>query len=951
MSSKFRRALLTFGALSALSGAAGCAHRDAGAVVVAPSPSPLKPSSGPEGDLLEGSKRAWRAARERHPLHFQGVFQAPRDDGRTTIIVTEPPPHATTNDIQQILGADAVGVERWRIGHDGELRDVVAVLPPASGQIGSDELRDRAAALHRYLFHSTYRAQIYDPFAASAPTSALNIDLAVPIGAVYDWVLSPTRRFVSLDGDAVIGRELGAAPYRGVFRAQDLSVSVWAVPARTDLCTVLEDMRNFAIESDLLLGGLRTDSGSLMIGRARSSPLDRVEPLRSEVLLALSAADGFELSQSYQRKNFFAGKLADKRDWAPILLSPELQDTEFGSLLNVTDQMLKGWSLNGVVDYDNFSFYPKPAAWASDKSLADELGGTSLTFNWNTSGSMTGVDWRGALALVNPRTGALPIAYIPEGGGGSNQVARYEDRNQNFFAAQNDPNLVRVVEYTTFFQLAKAFELHAGPSCMPPRARPAARSPGEAFLERLFVDMLAGRAAPQLVTERDENADRAVEVLKQELDTVEQGAGPDGRAEMVHYLAGVSGHSTVAHPHQEVLDYAAQVASNTMNWSAHGAFAKLFDRDAVFKEYQRLSAHAATGYISTPSVVVSRVKDVVQQVLVDGQMVEVVSRMSGGHNLRFVPGVVRVEAGNAGARVLSNGRFEFDATLSSRHLWIEPKAFQRIQKAVQDGRIDADAARIALDDAARTPVSAPRLPPPLRGDPGVGFDVPREPSGKGASPGSVFTIEYVGDRAAMYRGRTPEGVSLEGGSTRGFIDPLAAAVQRSRGKTGGVFLELQSFPEQRAKAFVAEVVGRVSEGTTPRRVVFVSERADVAERFQLWIKNFRGQPSIEVTAMPASGPGALPRYRVAIPKNGGLLLRVHRTLDALGASRIAERVRSIFRSKAQQTLVQRLDAFCDEEKLAVDVSLDEFGAGHDVHVELEAPGGTQVAGGDQPSSG
>ena len=81
-------------------------------------------------------------------------------------------------------------------------------------------------------------------------------------------------------------------------------------------------------------------------------------PLRTESILTLASAHTADLGQSYERTRVFAGKLASGgdagRDWAPIYLSDQLVDTEVGSLLNLTDQILKSWSQAGQVDYDNF---------------------------------------------------------------------------------------------------------------------------------------------------------------------------------------------------------------------------------------------------------------------------------------------------------------------------------------------------------------------------------------------------------------------------------------------------------------------------------------------------------------------------------------------------------------------------------------------------------------------
>ena len=81
--------------------------------------------------------------------------------------------------------------------------------------------------------------------------------------------------------------------------------------------------------------------------------------------------------------------MSDRKDWAPIYLSEELINTEYGSLLNITDQLLKSWSQNGLTKYINFN-YRVPVKWPFEKPLIriviTEFKADTVTFNWNTKG-------------------------------------------------------------------------------------------------------------------------------------------------------------------------------------------------------------------------------------------------------------------------------------------------------------------------------------------------------------------------------------------------------------------------------------------------------------------------------------------------------------------------------------------------------------------------------------
>ena len=887
----------------------------------------------PLDKLPDASVKVWQAVRTQHRLHFQAVFLALGPDDGATIVVTEPPPHARPAEVQKILGADVVGMREWPIGYDGLLRDIVAVVAkaPAAGEAKS--IRNRLADLHQYLFHSTYRAKVFDPFEKAPSAEAPVLDLALPAGALHDWVLAPNRRFSNLDGGEASAEELRRGIQSGVFRASDVGVSLWAIPDQSDLCDALDDARNFALETDLLLGGLKVGNSTVLVGRTRTASLAAMPPLRTEMLLGLIHADPHQLAQSYERTNLFAGRLKNGSDWAPILLSSELVDTELGGLLNVTDQLLKSWSMNGIVKYHNFT-YRNPERWASAKVLTEELATSSVTFNWNTSGAMTGVEWAGVTALVSPRTGALPIAYIPEGStGDAAGVGVVEERNQNFFATQNDPNLVRVVGYTTFYHLAKEFRLQASSKCWS-RGESGATEPrtkAETYLEGLTKTLLAGGEAPHLLPGRNGEGKNVIAALRKAVASVESARGPAGVDEFIHYMSGVSSFRSVAEPSQNLSDYAASVSGDVFQWAARGAFDPVFDRDGIFNDYVTLSKRAAPGYIVTPSVVVSRAEESTRTVVVDGkQMTEYVVYF-GGHNLRLVQGTLRVDPSATEATVTSPKQFGFEASIAPRHLKIDPRVLQRTQKAVQDGRISPEQAKLVLDDAAKHPTPLPDLRGPFQSEPGVGFDVPRQRSAANTQD-PVFQVRLRGEAQEMYDGVSPDGHALEAGSTRGILDGLTVALEKYRPATtaDGILLELSGFSELRAQNFAAELAGRLAaKAQNVRRVPFVAERPGVLRRFREWLKAFRAKPSVEVSELEAAAvadSSLVHSYRIRFPgEPGSLVVRVHARLTALVRSSILAKLRGMFGTASNQSLVERLEDFCNKEHYAVDVSLRDFG--------------------------
>jgi hypothetical protein len=205
--------------------------------------------------------------------------------------------------------------------------------------------------------------------------------------------------------------------------------------------------------------------GVLIVGRTRQVPFHRLPALRVETILQLAAVKTTSLAQSYERNDPLTYLLADGRDWAPTYLSSELVDTEYGSILNISDQLLKRWSNNGLVEYDNFK-YQDPKDWGFKEALAitfvKKQHFPGLTFNWNTRGYGFVFPSETADVYCVDRTGSLPVSYIPKmsdakGGDVAAQVLAAEDQGHSFFAQQSDPHLVRAAQYLTIYQIFKHF--------------------------------------------------------------------------------------------------------------------------------------------------------------------------------------------------------------------------------------------------------------------------------------------------------------------------------------------------------------------------------------------------------------------------------------------------------------------------------------------------------------
>ena len=429
------------------------------------------------------AQSAWQRVRAVYPIHAQVLAKcASRDGNQQTIVLTEPPPHLTRSKaeaiVQALLGVRAkVERRRHKLGYDGWVEDLVIVANPAT-PADTAALADGLAQLAIYAFGSAYKAEIEDIATMEpAPHWEAPPQLEVTDDDLHAWLLGPNAKvLVPIDGDSPITlKALIDAGGTGIFQTVEPGLVLAVVP--TGRTQVLNDyfaeLRRFAIDIDVFIGAIKLGNRVALIGRERTASFAAAPPLRVETILLLASQRSAQLKQSYERNRPFAGKLLTGAselfgwDWAPILLSNELIDTEFGSLLNFTDNMLKSWSEGGKVEYKGWT-HPKPATFPfGEVGAAQSLGTERLTFNWNTAG-VGHLSERAGFEIFSLRnTGSLPVSYFPEGSqqnaGIKARLVAAEDRAYEYFRSRRSPMLERAVQYTALYQVFQAFDVHAAP--------------------------------------------------------------------------------------------------------------------------------------------------------------------------------------------------------------------------------------------------------------------------------------------------------------------------------------------------------------------------------------------------------------------------------------------------------------------------------------------------------
>ncbi|MGE3172173.1 MAG: hypothetical protein AB7O97_06055 [Planctomycetota bacterium] len=466
------------------------------------------------GDSPPGSRgrEQWQEFRARFPYHMQCIAVSEAKDDVRVVVLAEPPPTVTTADLERVLGVP-VRVLSHPVGHDGCVRDAVAELPATA-----PDLDERLAQLAQLVYGTTYGAAALTLPAPAPKAAREDYDHSIRADELRSWV--DTRQFEPVvGGPAATGVDLLREARAGVFRSVESGLVLWIVPKRDDLAIHRVDARQWALEADLVVGAVEGPEAVAIVGRERAIDVLELPPLRFETMLRLASVDEDEVAQSYERNHLFAGRYDDEHDWAPIYLSDALVDTEYGSLLNITDQLLKSWSLNGTVGYERFDQYPRPPfGWPPFEkplmTLLEDQGVSQLTFNWNTQGVGYVQGEVGRRVLAIERTGALSVSYLPEGAAGDDDAAApvpadmagtYEDRGYQFFAASGDPNIARALQYALLFQVFRTFDIHG----TDPTPRVAAGGWASAF-QPAVVELLR-----KIADQDDDNADLVARLTAQ----------------------------------------------------------------------------------------------------------------------------------------------------------------------------------------------------------------------------------------------------------------------------------------------------------------------------------------------------------------------------------------------------------------------------------------------------
>ena len=314
--------------------------------------------------------------RSKYPFHFQTVGLAEYPDNSCLFLIAEPTPEATEESIRQVFSQFdySLDIKKHQLGYDGYIKDVLIVVRSVShGQTIQLEKK-----VHKLLYASDYKAEratLELPVKkGKAFFSKDNINYKISLAELNDWFITKNELFFDAQGQRFGVKNLLNSTRSGVYLSDNPGFVAWVINKNDNLYQKKSDIRQFTLDSDLLLGAFSNSKKLIIIGRERQAgSLQEIQPLCIETILMLAAYQNPSLSQSLDMNDVLAGRVQNRNyDWCPTYLSDILENTEYGDLLTINDVLLKGWSESGKLRFFDVK-YPSPKTYPFKKPLSDQV--------------------------------------------------------------------------------------------------------------------------------------------------------------------------------------------------------------------------------------------------------------------------------------------------------------------------------------------------------------------------------------------------------------------------------------------------------------------------------------------------------------------------------------------------------------------------------------------------
>lgn len=442
----------------------------------------------PQSNVQDMSKRVVHSEAYKHsnsvysnfrtvyPFHFQCVGLAEYlEDQSYLFLISEPSPAVTENAIRQVLGSSdySLQIKQQKLGYDGYIKDVVIAVT----SLTHDQMIQLEKRLHKLLFSSDYKAELATlrlPVSEGRKFfSSQSLNYQISLAELHNWFINNKDKelFLMPNNQNASVSSLLKNSQAGVFLSDKPGFVAWVINKNEDLSMHKTSIRKFVLDSDLILGAFSNAQKLIIIGRERECSVSELPPLCTETILTLASCPLPQLSQSLDIMDVLAGKITSRNiDWCPTYFSAEIENTELGDLLTITDLILKGWSESGNMKNLDFS-YPLPSSFPFAKPLSEILyekklqnvtsesssfisdSGISLVYNWNTDGAIYSLKMPDYFIYAIASTGALPVSYFNDQHSGTSIGKVYEEKAYEYFASINNTDLARVVQYQTLYSL------------------------------------------------------------------------------------------------------------------------------------------------------------------------------------------------------------------------------------------------------------------------------------------------------------------------------------------------------------------------------------------------------------------------------------------------------------------------------------------------------------------
>lgn len=402
----------------------------------------------------------WQDFRNSLPNPYRTIAYATFDDHSQLYIISEPPLGVTLEQIENAFGGFLYDIEtrKWNYGVDGWVKDVLVTIEFAPDSCEQELIPE----LNRVLFGYEDQALFHKLPLERKRTLFLpdSLNMSINAASLYGWFIEDDMPMEDFDGIPYTFREICCQAQSGVYRSVEPGFIVWTLPKNGKIGMKDKHFRKFTLNSDMIIGGISSWNTLCIIGRQREQEFLDLPPLRSDEVAMLAWAPQ-RLSQSLDIDGLVTGKMSDNYDWCPAYLSDELNNTEVGHLMTLTDIFMKDWLSGGTYAYDQYR-YPKPVV-DFEGDLNSYL---SVRYNWNVKGLYSTFDYYPYTVFSIRNTGILNCSLFDSHE--INETSIVDKAANDYLASLNNVDLFRVAQYFALFEMFKEFGIKCPSYKQPP---------------------------------------------------------------------------------------------------------------------------------------------------------------------------------------------------------------------------------------------------------------------------------------------------------------------------------------------------------------------------------------------------------------------------------------------------------------------------------------------------